>query len=138
MASLYKGIDAQKVAEEISTLGEEVSPEQLVEMARNPNTESHRCFTWDNDIAAEKWRKQEARNVFCNLVIQQMETQKEDAVPIRVFHKNDNGGYKRAEFVFKVQDEYEKLLQCALAELRAFKRKYSTLSELEEILALID
>ena len=46
--------------------------------------------------------------------------------------------YKPIRFVVKKQDEYEQLLEKARAELQAFKRKYSNLSELEEILSLID
>ena len=38
----------------------------------------------------------------------------------------------------KKNDEYEVLLNNALAELKAFKEKYSMLSELDEILTLID
>lgn len=36
------------------------------------------------------------------------------------------------------QNEYEELLKRALAELQAFKNKYKTLSELEEVFKAID
>lgn len=137
-ASFYKGIDAQLVAEEITALGDSITPEDVVEMARDENSETHKCFTWDDSIAAEKWRKQEARQIFCNLVIERSVTESENSVPIRIFHCNEGRSYKHAELVFKVEDEYQKLLQSAYAELRAFKIKYQSLNELSEILALID
>ena len=129
--------DAQKVAEEITALGNEVTPEQIVDAARDSATELHKCFDWDNDVAAEKWRKYQARQVMCYLVIHE-EEQSPETVPTRVFYKTDNGGYKQSEKIFRRDDEYQKLLQRAYAELRAFKAKYARLQELSEILALID
>lgn len=136
MPGVFKA-DAQKVAEEIKCIGEEVTPEQIVEAAKDVNSELHKCFDWDDKIAADKWRKQQARQIMCFLVIRE-ETKEPDAVPLRVFYKNDNGGYKHSEKVFQQPDEYQKLLQTAYAELRAFKIKYARLQELSEILALID
>ena len=136
MEGLYKA-DAQRVAEEIYSIGDDVTPEQIVEAAKDEQSELHKCFDWDNDIAAEKWRKAQAREILRFLVIREKEDEPA-AVPVRVFYKNDNGGYKQAEKVFQREDEYQKLLQTALAELRAFKVKYARLQELSEILALID
>lgn len=136
MPGIFKA-DAQKVGEEISALGDEVTPQQLVEAAKDESTELHKCFDWDNDVAAEKWRLHQARQIFCFLVIREEEPEPE-SVPVRVWHKNDDGGYKHVERVFRQEDEYQKLLQAAYAELRAFKIKYARLQELSEILALID
>ena len=69
--------NAQLCAEEIMSIGEEVSAEQVVEFARNPNSELHKSFTWDNDIAAEKWRVYEARQILCNLVIKKVDKEKQ-------------------------------------------------------------
>ena len=130
--------DAQKVADEIRSIGEEVSPVQIVAKARNKDTELHKCFEWDDTKAAEKYRLYQARQVVCSLVFKEVE-EKEDTTPRRIFHRTENtGGYKPLELIVKNQTEYEKLLEQARAELRTFKVKYHSLSELEEILALID
>lgn len=134
--SLYKGIDAQQVAEEIVALGEAVTPDQVVERAKDKTCELHKCFTWDNRVAADKWRKYEARQIFCNLIIKPVVVE-EGKAPVRVFYKNDNNGYKQSEMIFKVDNEREKLLQFALRELQAIKRKYETLNELNYIWDLI-
>ena len=128
--------DAQLVANEIAELGEEVTPEQIVEAAKDESKELHKCFEWNDNIAAENWRKYQARKILGLLVIR--ETEDKTAVPLRVFYKNDNGGYKPSEKIFRIDDEYQKLLQTAWAELRAFKNKYARLQELSEIFALID
>lgn len=130
--SLYKA-DAQKVADEIMAIGDEATPHQIVDKAKDKSTELHKCFTWDNKVAAEKWRLQEARNIVGCLVFTRTEEQ-QDKPEIRFFHKNDGGGYKPSTYVFTHAEEHEKLLQCAMAELAAFKRKYKNLTELDWLL----
>lgn len=98
--------DAQKVAREIMALGDEVTPQQIVDAARDENTELHQCFTWDDSLAAEKWRKHEARLIICHLVINS-ENKDESKPEIRVFHKTEYGkGYEAAPLIFKHDDEY--------------------------------
>lgn len=126
--SLYSA-DAQKVAEEILSIGEEATPRQIVDKAADSTTELHKCFTWDDKKAADNWRLHQARSVVGCLVISRTEDQA-DKPEIRFFHKNDGGGYKPAERIFRQADEYEKLLQCAYSELTTFKRKYANLQEL--------
>lgn len=136
MPGIFKA-NPQLVAEEIRGIGEEVTPKQVLEAGRNPDSELHKCFEWDDTKAAEKWRLEQAGQVLRYLIIREVE-EKVDNTPIRRFYKTDNGGYKPSEIIFTKQDEYQKLLQTAWAELRAFKAKYARLQELSEILALID
>lgn len=139
VANLYKGIDAQTVADEISEIGEAVTAEQIVDRAKDETSELHKCFTWDNDVAAEKYRIIEARDIVRHLVREELPDAKEDTPPLRVFYKTNNGeGYKHIErTIIKKEDEYQALLARAMMELRAFKAKYSMLEELREILDLI-
>lgn len=134
---LFKA-DPQKVAEEILSIGDDVKPEQIVELARDEKTELHKCFEWDNEKAAEKFRLSQARQVIHHLVIKES-VNKPDRPPIRLMHKTEEAeGYKPFTLIVKDPDEYTKLLNRARAELRAFKAKYHSISELEDILALID
>jgi len=139
VASLYKGIDAQIVADEIANIGEAVTAEQIVDKAKDENTELHKCFTWDDEAAAEKYRIIEARQIVRHLVREELPDMKNDTPPLRVFYKTNNGeGYKHIErTIIKREDEYQALLARAMMELRAFKAKYSMLEELREILDLI-
>lgn len=134
---LFKA-DPQKVAQEILSLGDNVKPEQIVERAKDASSELHKCFEWDNKKAADKYRLYQARQVVCHLVIEESVEKNNDA-PIRLLHKTEAAeGYKPFSLIVKDPDEYSKLLERARSELRAFKAKYHSLSELEEILALID
>ncbi len=129
--------DAQKCAEEILAMGDCVTPADVLEKARDESTELHKCFEWDDTIAAEKFRKIQARDVIRFIVIKE-EEKPENRPQIKVFHVTDkSGGYKPVEFIVKHEDEYKALLERAWAELRAFKTKYSMLEELREIMELI-
>ena len=139
--SLYKGADAQLVADEIMSIGDVATPQQIVDKARDEATELHKCFTWDDKVAAEKYRLHEARQITHHLVIQEPETPEGEAPkpPIRFFHQPTNGtGYRSTETIFRNVNQYQQLLETARAELRAFQNKYSRLTELDAVFAAIE
>lgn len=135
------GADAQKCYEEIMEICddfESATPQAVLEKARDESAELHKCFTWDDSIAAERYRLTEARLVTRQLVIKEVQVPK-DRPEVRLFYKTDNeSGYKPTQIIVRQEDEYKKLLARAYAELRAFKAKYSMLKELQEIFELID
>lgn len=131
--------DADRVASEIEQIGDEVTAAQIVEKARDSNSELHKCFEWDDSIAAEKYRLEQARYVLRVLIIKRPDESENDAPAVRYFQKTTNNeGFKPSKIIFHKQDEYQALLHRAWNELRAFKAKYSMLSEFDEIISLID
>lgn len=131
--------DANKVASEIEALGDDITPAQILDKARDENTELHKCFEWDDSKAAEKYRLIQAEKVIRLLVIEHPGENAETSSPIRCFYKTSDGqGYKPSKVIFQNPNEYQALLLRAKEELRAFKAKYSMLHELDEILSLID
>lgn len=130
--------NAQKVYDEIRDLGDSVTPTDILECARDEDTELHKCFEWDDTIAAEKYREHQAKMVMRLLVIKEVEPC-DDRPEIRVLHVTERGqGYKPIELIVQREDEYKALLARAYAELKAFKAKYSMLKELDEIFELIN
>lgn len=130
--------DAQKVADEISSIGLSVKPEEIVEKAKDESTELHKCFEWDNTKAAEKYRVYQARQIVCHLIVKEVndEPQKQE---VRFFYKTDSQeGYKPTSYIMRNEDEYQKLLDRALSELKAFQKKYSTLKELDGLFDVIN
>ena len=133
ISGLFKA-DPAKVAKEIGN--KEVTPQEILEKARNEKTELHKCFEWDDTVAAEKYRIIQAGNIIRNLVYMPTETSKE---PIRVFQiSSEQSVYMPTRLFLKNADEYECLLERAKAELQAFKKRYETLAELHEIFEEID
>lgn len=124
------------VAEELTSI--KCTPENIVDYAQQEDTELHKCFEWDNSIAGHKYRCIQAQKVVRNLVLVKEETK--EKTPVRMFYNTGDktGEYKPIKMILQKEDEYQSLLKQAMEELRAFKKKYSCLSELEEIMELID
>lgn len=130
---IYKA-DAQKCYEEIGE--DSVSPESVLKKARNKKSELHKCFEWDNSVAAEKFRLHQARLIICNLVV--VTTSKEDE-PVRVYQiTSEKNTYQPTKFFLQQPDEYQILLQRAKGELKAIQNRYKMLSELELVFSAID
>ena len=136
----FKG-DPATVSRELDIIGEEAKPQQIVDYARtHKKSELHKCFTWDDDKAAEKWRLQEARLITCNLVYCEVHSNgKQEPVTYRVRMRNETtGGYKKLSVMINQPEEYEKLLAMAVSELRNFKCKYEKLSSAEKLRAVFE
>ena len=136
--------DAKKCHDEILSIGNDVQPEQVLDKAKDKNAELHKCFDWDDSSAAEKYRLIQARSVINHLIVvtqEDDEAENTEPVQFRVWMKNETekgSGYKQTIVMVKDDDEYRKLLDQAYSELRVFKQKYKCLSELSEIIELID
>ena len=125
----YYKADAQKVAEEIG-FGK-FTPMEVLEKAKDETTELHKCFEWNDSIAAEKYRLEQAKNII-RMLVYEKETKEQEVV--RYYAKTETKHVYQPTKQFLVQeDEYQGLLRRALAELEAFKNKYHTLTELESI-----
>jgi hypothetical protein len=74
--------DAQKVGVELEQLGDHREPDDILELAKNPELELHKLFTWDDTKAAHERRLDQARQVashLCRAVII-----REDLPPITI------------------------------------------------------
>lgn len=128
--------DATKCASELNTLGANITPEQIVEFAKDNTTELHKCFEWDDTVAAHKFRIAQARSVVCELVIKPVER---EATPYRLFYnigKQEN--YQPIKVILQDKNKYERLLDTAKKELISYKRKYKMLEELEPVFDVIE
>lgn len=126
--------DPQKVYQELGSTA--ITPEEVLEKARNEKTELNKCFEWNDGIAAEKYRLQQARQVIQLLVVV---PKSEDAEPIRAFQiTSERNTYQPTRLFLEQPDEYQILLQRAKIELKQIKQRYKMLSELEEIFRCID
>lgn len=133
----YKA-DAEKVYEEITALGDSFSPEDIVEAAKDETSELHKCFEWQDEVAAEKWRLHTARMLVNQLVIR---TETSDNIPVAVrviSSASEKNTYAPTQMLIRSETEYADLLARAKAELEAFKRKYATVTELQDIFAMIE
>lgn len=134
----YYKADPKKAYAEIMTL-DEITSENVVELARSESSVLHDDFEWDDAIAGNKWRNHQARRLIENLVVEVEERDTKEPVQIRVLHTTpDRHDYKPIEFFLKDADEHKKLLNQAMRELEYFKKKYYSLVELTPVFEAIN
>jgi hypothetical protein len=64
---------SEKAAAELRRLEDnqgKLTPQQVIEAARNEKSALHQCFTWDDGEAAERWRMEEAREIIRSVRIE--------------------------------------------------------------------
>ena len=130
-------VDAQVVGEMLEDMhnrGIEVTPEVLLDASRDVNSPTHNEFEWDDSVAAEKYRVEQAR-----LLIAHVRIVRED---------NPTQNYKERGFVpvpgarsvyvplqtALDKEEYKKhLLKQAANDAQVFLAKYRRLEELAAV-----
>lgn len=112
-------------------------PRAVVEFARDPLTALHGEFTWDDAVAAEERRLDQARRLIRVMVTIEHIADKDRRVRAFVSVMDDRrmagGGYRSTVEVMQDDERRERMLATALMELRAFKRRYSVLQELASV-----
>jgi len=139
-----RGTDPQKVANEVFSISDTPTADEIVEMASNPETESYKLFDWDDSVAGPKWRKEQARLVMRVLKVEfvhneALEEQKE-FTPVRLFYGNpvEDKGFVAITTIMENKDMYTQLLERAKMEIKSFRKKYAMLKELEALFNVID
>ena len=142
-------VSAQKVGEELELIERqngEITPQAVVDKARPEDSVMHKCFEWDDETAAEKYRLSQARSLIrCIVVIPDKEDEKINT-PVRMFVNQNpiNNGQKAPASYINVRTAFDNpetrsvVLANARYELSVFRSKYSQLKELEKLFIEID
>lgn len=135
--SYHGKVSAQKAGEicdELERRGE-LNAQNLVDVSRPAYAPLHEAFEWDDGIAAEEWRKQQARCIINSIVVVA-----EEKPPVRAYYNITarDANYYSLATVVQQPDKYQMLLRQAKSELQAIRRKYRQITELDAIFALID
>ena len=113
-----------------------LTAQTLLDANRAEGTPLHDEFEWNDSIAAEEYRLQQARHIINCLCIK-TESKKEQ--PVRAFFKiSDAESYENINVIVSSEDKYGRLLDTAMRELIAFETKYSSLTELSPVFKAID
>lgn len=114
-------------------------PAAVVEYARNPETALHGEFTWNDTIAAEQWRIQQARQIIRVRIV----SQANNPVTIRAYvslsedRQNPGGGYRRFQDVMADPELRRQYLRQALKEVEHWRQKFKSLEELDPVFSAI-
>jgi DNA-directed RNA polymerase beta subunit len=117
-----------------------ITPEAVVEKAKDASSVIHGCFEWDDRDAAGRYRLHQAGELIRNIVTVNVSDGSLREAPVRAFvniKDKTERGYKTIEAVISDPYDYQYMLGCARSDLEAFSRKYAKLAELRGVLSAI-
>lgn len=135
---------AGKVMDDLAK-GDGLTAHNLVEVSRPEEAPLHKCFEWDDAIAAEHFRESQARRMIGAIEIVREEPNQETKVnevrQIRAFHalrEEKDAGYEHIEVILSDEEKSARLMALAKRDMEVFKDKYRTLKRLEKVFAAMD
>lgn len=139
----FKGVNAQVVGEELRNL--EIKPgdfhrtKDVLDAARDPDSELHKCFPWDDEEAAEAHRLGIARKLLRSICYVTVREEKIVKRPL-YYHVRDAEGprYVNADLVASDEEIRQSAIDEALIMLSGFRKRFEYLVELKPLFAAID
>lgn len=131
-------VDAQTAGEELERIYKRdgiITPEKVLEDNTEMGTPLHDCFEWNDTTAAHKYRIKQAKEIIQTIVF--VSDSAPQLSPVRAF-VSVSKDFHPIKTVLDDKEMKESLLLCAVYELKAFQRKYQTLSELAGVFKAID
>lgn len=134
--------DAQLVGEELERLefAGELTTDGVLKYAKtNPESETYKCFEWDDKIAGEKFRRYQATSLLSSIAVKvKEEPEKTQRVYLSVKTSTDNERkFKNIKEVLKNDEEYQQVVDKAKRDFINCKEKYETLIEREDLKEVI-
>lgn len=124
--------------ERIDKLHGKATAELVVQASKKKTAPLHHCFTWDDTVAGEQWRKREARKIMGALEVVVV---RGDAPPSRApaFVNVERGeGYRPIEIVMECESMRSTILERARQDLNHWRRRYGHLKKYSELVDIID
>lgn len=132
--------DANKIGKELESIESkgELTTKKVVEYARNKKSELYKCFEWDDTIAGEKYRLQQAGWVLQSIsIIYEEEPKRTTKMFVNIKNENEKREYKNIISVLENDDEYKQLLDKAERDFVSYKEKYQKLLQLNDLKNII-
>src|SRR3990167_11202027 len=139
-AGARKKGDVNAIGVELSKLsdahGDRLKAQVVLDAARDPESPLHSAFTWENDIAAEHWRRNEARILMRDVLV----VIKDNAPPqpmfisvIETIEDEEDRAYVTTARVFSDAALTRQVLHRAYGEMQSFREKYGHFKELAKV-----
>ena len=119
-------------------------PRAVVDAARDVESPLHGCFEWDDKVAGEKYRLEQAQRLIRSFTVVHEREGKKCESPMFIGLSVDRTGssgdnpYRLASDVTKVPDLLAIAERDALEQLRGLKDRYSHLKRLNDIWSAIE
>lgn len=135
-------VDAEVVGATLADLQkrQQLKPAVVINEARPVDSPLHPLFEWNDSIAGERWRTEQARSIIANVLIVDG-AHSEASAPIRAFvslnpdgdYDGDNSEYLPIATVIADPDLYAQMCRRAHKDLEGFEERYSEFVELKQI-----
>lgn len=133
LPGLYS-VPAQTAGDELSRIYAErgeLQAADVVEESRPEAAPLHACFEWDDFKAAERYRQQQARTLI-DCVVTVKKTKNSTMETVRAF-PHTASSYHPIQVVLGKREMRDSLIQDALRDLEAFRKRLETFSTLEPV-----
>lgn len=146
-------VSAEKAAEELEKIRKRdgaITPTAVVESARPEKSPIHKVFEWDDSIAAEKYRIDQANRMTRAVQVIHLDIKKpnQSALPARMFSSitvtspddetKTKKVYTSTEDALQDPITRDEILGNAIRDAIAYRRKYAALQELAQVFVAID
>jgi hypothetical protein len=140
-------ITDKKVVAELEEVNKKfgiVAPKAVVDRARPEQSVLHPFFEWDDGVAGEAYRREQARSLIRCVYVEVKPKGATETILIPKYvsistdRTNADGGYRSMQFVLSDKKLKEQMLEDALHELIRFREKYAKLKELAGVMNEID
>lgn len=107
-----------------------LSPESVLDEARPDTSPLHRYFTWDDSLAAEQWRLDQASRLIRRYSVE-VQTEPEKVIRPRAFVNTGPREYTPIDTAMHDPRMRDVVLASAIRELSALRRKYEHLCDFD-------
>jgi len=115
-----------------------INPTEAVGWAKkNPKSSLHGALEWDDDIAGERWRVWQVRQLISVHIVDANGGRRFVSLSIDRKHDGSNG-YRPLDEVMNRPDLREIMLNDALHDLERVQERYKKLTDLQEVWAAAD
>ncbi len=114
----------------------ELTPKAVVDQARDKLHPLHPHFEWNDSLAAEAYRLDQARNLIRIVRVEDDAAQDGTSRAFISVNDGDSTAYRALDEVKKSADLQVALLKQAERELQAFERRYQTLVDICDIVRM--
>ena len=130
-----KGADPQMIGETLDAIrvarGGALKPEHVVEAARPADQPLHRHFEWDDAVAAEAFRIDQARSMV--RLVRVLADDGETRPALVSLRAGDGVAYRDIDDVLRSSDLRSRLLESAERDLASWQARYRELHDLVEL-----
>ncbi len=129
-----KKANAQKIGEALTaisnTAGGRLTPKAVLQASKTPTHVLHKHFEWDDSVAADRYRQDQARTLI--RCVQIVNEEQEDKPAPAFLSISDKGGvaYRPLAIVMGSTELQLAVLQRAEKDLESFERRYRDLGDI--------